>query len=173
MADLHRLALLRHAKSSWDNAACADHDRPLAPRGRRAGELLRDHLRTQDDRPTLVLCSSARRTRETFEAVAPALGDDVELHVEPDLYGASGGELLERIRTLPEEAMSVMVIGHNPGMEDLATMLAGRGVGGSLDRMAMKFPTGALARLTVPVRWRELAAGDATLVAYVVPRELE
>jgi phosphohistidine phosphatase len=167
------LALLRHAKSSWDNAACADHDRPLAPRGRRAAELLREHLRQQSDPPTLVLCSSARRTQETFAAIAPALGDDVELLVEPELYGASAGELLERIHAVPDAHVSAMVIGHNPGMEDLATMLAARGVDGALDRMSMKFPTGALARLRVPGTWRALAAGDATLVAYVVPRELE
>ena len=173
MSDVRHLALLRHAKSSWDDPTRSDHDRPLAPRGRRAALLVREHLRELSDPPTLVLCSSARRTRETLETVAPALGDDVELLVEPGLYGASGGELLERIHELPDDMASVMVIGHNPGLEDLAMMLAGSGAGETLDRMAIKFPTAALARLRVPVTWRELAPGDATLTDYVVPRELE
>lgn len=172
LSGVRHLALLRHAKSSWDDPTCSDHDRPLAPRGRRAAQLVREHLRELREPPTLVLCSSARRTQETFEAIAPALGDDLELVVEPGLYGASGGELLERIHELQDDATSVMVIGHNPGLEDLATMLAGSGAGDSLDRMAIKFPTAALAWLSVPVSWRELAPGGATLAAYVVPREL-
>jgi phosphohistidine phosphatase len=173
VSDSRHLVLLRHAKSSWENAALADHDRPLARRGRRAAELLREHLRKQRDLPVLVLCSSARRAQETFEGIAPALGDGAEVLVEPGLYGASAGELLERIHALPDAVESAMVVGHNPGMEDLATLLAGRGVDGALDRMAMRFPTGAMAHLRLSVSWHELAAGDATLVSYVVPRELE
>jgi phosphohistidine phosphatase len=173
VTDDRHLMLLRHAKSSWDDASCPDHDRPLTARGRRGAELVGRHLRELKTRPTLVLCSSARRARETLEGIAPALGDEVEVLVERELYGATGGQLLDRLRQVPRHTSSVMAIGHNPGLEDLATTLAGGGDTDALDRMARKFPTAALATFEVPGTWRQLAPGTATLVAYVVPRELE
>ena len=118
-----------------------------------------------------MLCSSARRTQETLELITPALGPTAVVLVERGLYGASAGELLGRVHDVSAVPFrSVMVIGHNPGLEDLAATLAG--TGDALDRMAMKFPTAALAVLTVPTAWRDLAPGAATLTAYVVPRDL-
>ena len=95
----HRLLLLRHAKSSWDDAGLADHDRPLAKRGRRAAERVGAYLRTSDLLPDLVLCSSARRTQETLELLA--LGDR-EVRIEEGLYGAVEHELLDRVRQLSD-----------------------------------------------------------------------
>jgi len=167
-----RLYLLRHAKSRWDEAGADDHDRSLAPRGRRAAQLIGDHVRDAQIAPALVLCSSARRTQETLALIAPALGPTPLVRVERGLYGASAGELLRRVQDVSDAIRSVMVVGHNPGLEDLAATLAGAGVGDALDRMATKFPTGALATLTVPTAWRDLAPGGAELTAYVVPRDL-
>lgn len=163
--------LLRHAKSSWADPGLADFDRPLAPRGRRASKLVAEYLRKQQADPALVLCSTSARTRETLEAVLPALGD-CEVEFEPRLYGASSGELLGRLREVPDSSESVLVVAHNPGLHDLALELAGDGPG--VDRLREKFPTGALA--TFAVRrggWASLGPGRAELVDYVVPRELE
>src|SRR5215212_9196904 len=112
---MRRLFLLRHAKSSWKDRELADHDRPLAPRGRRATKLIAEHLRQQSVVPAVVLCSSARRTLETLERISPALGEEVSVHLERELYAASEQSLLERLRGLEDGVESVLVIGHNPG----------------------------------------------------------
>ncbi|HYU60945.1 MAG TPA: histidine phosphatase family protein [Solirubrobacterales bacterium] len=168
---MRRLYLLRHAKSSWDDPALADSERPLAPRGRRASKLIARHFRSERIRPELVLCSPARRARETLERIAGALGDDAEIRIDSELYGASSSDLLARIRALPEGIGSAMLIGHNPGIQDLAVSLAGEGPG--TERMRPKFPTAALATLELDGRWRDLGSGRASLVAFVKPRELE
>jgi phosphohistidine phosphatase len=166
-----RLYLLRHAKSSWDNPELVDRERPLAPRGRRAAVLVAEHLRREGVSAELVLCSSALRARETLGAILPALDGDVEIRIEGGLYAAGTGDLLERLQAVPDSIASVMLIGHNPCLQDLALSLATRGAG--LERLREKFPTGALATLAVgDESWSALSAGDATLEAYVVPREL-
>jgi phosphohistidine phosphatase len=125
---MRRLFLLRHAKSSWDDSELLDHDRPLAPRGRRAMELLAEHLVRERVLPTLVLCSSAQRTRETLEWIAPALGEGISVRIEDELYAASELRLFERLRAVEVGVESLMLIGHNPGLEQLALSLAGRSV---------------------------------------------
>ena len=153
------LYLLRHAKSSWDKPDLADHDRPLAPRGRAAARRLAVYMRKAKVRPELVLCSSAVRAWQTYKAIAPALGASVEVSVEDALYGASSADLLDRLRVLPEQVGAVLLIGHNPAMQELATELAGDGDPASLALLGDNFPTGALAALDVPGRWAELGPG--------------
>ena len=169
---LKRLYLLRHAKSSWGDPGLADHDRPLAPRGREAARRMAVHMRQAKVRPALVLCSSARRTVQTYKAIAPVLGGSVEVSVEDDLYGASSAELLNRLRVLPERLEGVLVVGHNPGLGDLAMELAGDGDPAGLALLHEKFPTGALATLRLPGRWAKLSPGQAYLESLVVPRDL-
>ena len=164
------LLLLRHAKSSWADPSLADVDRPLAPRGEKAARAIARYLLEKRVHPELVLCSTSRRTRQTFEAIEPSLGRDVPVEYEQELYGASSGELLARLRTVPPEIVTLLVIGHNPGMQELALLLAGRGA--RLDRLREKLPTAALATLEMRDGWAELTAGGAELVDYVVPREL-
>jgi phosphohistidine phosphatase len=167
-----RLWLLRHAKSSWDDPGVPDPDRPLAPRGRRAADLLAAHLAASDVRPGVVLCSSSLRTRQTLAAILPALGDTLEIRVERALYGAGAAELLERLRRLPSRAASAMLIAHNPGIQDLALALAAGG--SALAGLREKFPTGALATLEVEVeRWRDVDNGTATATTLATPRSLE
>lgn len=150
--------LLRHAKSSWDDPELADIERPLAPRGRKAAKKIARYLLDHDVRPELVLCSPAARARETLAAIG-------EGEIRPELYGASAAELLGVIQGLPDDASSVLLIGHNPGVEDLA---------GAFAPLAREtFPTGGLATFAfVCDRWAEVAPSGAELVDYVVPREL-
>ena len=166
---MKRLLLLRHAKSSWDDASLADRDRPLAPRGHKAAERMAGHLRSSGPAVDLVLCSSALRTTETLEHVGRAFGD-AEMVVEDGLYGATDEELLDRLRRIPEDAEGVALVGHNPGIQDLALDLAGGGE--DLDRVRSKFPTGALALLEFDGPWAGLAEGAARLVAFVTPKDL-
>jgi phosphohistidine phosphatase len=166
-----RLYLLRHAKSSWKDADLADHDRPLAGRGRRAADAIAHHMREGAIAPELVLCSTARRARETCERIRPALGG-APVRYEPGLYGASATSLLERLRSVPDDVGSVLLIGHNPAMEELAVTVA-RPSARRRD-LEGKFPTGALATLAAPFpSWRSLDRGSAELVAFVRPRDLE
>jgi phosphohistidine phosphatase len=122
-------------------------------------------------RPALVLYSPSLRTRQTLEAIESSLGKRSVIELEPQLYAASEGQLLHRLQTLPESVDSVMLIGHNPGLHELARTLASRGA--EMPRLDEKFPTGALATLVVDSEsWATLGPGDAELVDYVVPRQL-
>jgi phosphohistidine phosphatase len=172
MPALRQLYVLRHAKSSWEDPGLDDHDRPLAPRGRRAVDLLAGHIRRAGIEPSLVLCSTSRRTRETLAGVAPSGVQSIE----PELYGASAGEILERLRRVPEPTRSVMVIGHNPAMQILILRLAAAVPDdlddGDLADVRRKFPTGGLATLTFAVPWSELSPGAAQLTALVRPKHL-
>jgi phosphohistidine phosphatase len=170
MLPTRRLFVLRHAKSSWDNSRLEDHERPLAPRGQRACVVMAEHLRMNAIEPELVLCSTARRTRETLEGVAPS-GQRL---IESELYSASAGDLVDRLRRVPDDVASVMLIGHNTAVQMLVLRLARRDANAADDRAAVerKFPTGALATLTFDCGWSELGAGSARLSAFVIPKEL-
>ena len=169
MAPTKQLFILRHAKSSWDNPGLEDHQRPLAPRGQHACTIMAEHLRTNAIKPELVLCSSARRTRETLDGVAPT-GEHL---IEPQLYSASAEDVLGRLRQLPGDISSVMVIGHNPTLQMLVLRLARRdGDGAVRSAVERKFPTGALATLTFECDWAELAAGTAHLTEFLTPKGL-
>jgi phosphohistidine phosphatase len=117
-----------------------------------------------------VLCSSAIRTLETLERIEPEL-EGAKVRIETRVYEASAGELLALVGQLPDDVGSAMLIGHNPGLEDLIAELARPGP--DLDRVREKFPTAALATLEFEARWSELREGSAELVAFVKPRELD
>ncbi|HET8756133.1 MAG TPA: histidine phosphatase family protein [Solirubrobacteraceae bacterium] len=166
---MRRLYLLRHAKSSWKETGIPDHDRPLAGRGRKASKAMARYLHEQRVRPELVLCSSATRARQTFERLEP-LGAR-EVHIERELYAADAATLLARLRDVAAGVASVMLIGHNPGLEDLALVLARESP--VRDDLVTKFPTAALATLAFTDRdWAALERGTAELVGFVRPREL-
>jgi phosphohistidine phosphatase len=165
---MRTLYLLRHAKSSWDNPALPDRERPLAPRGLRDAKRIAKHIGRLGITPALVLCSTALRTQETLDLLRPMLAD-AAVQVEEQLYCASSETLLERIRSVPDEVGSVLLVGHNPGLQDFALELAWSGL--ELERLKAKFPTAALATLALG-HWSKLSPGDAELVAYVVPKQL-
>jgi phosphohistidine phosphatase len=156
------LSILRHAKSSWDDPSLPDHERPLAPRGLRATKRLAAHLIEIGCDPELVLCSDAVRTRATLERVQSAFTAPT-VQIEEALYGATADRLLARLRDVPDRVQSVLLIGHNPGVQELVADLAGE----DLD-----FPTAALATLTFDGGWDQLAPGVAALAGYVTPKLL-
>jgi phosphohistidine phosphatase len=170
MGEPKLLYLLRHAKSDWDDQALADRDRPLAPRGRKAASALAGHIERSGISPALVLCSPARRTMDTLRLISGSFRDPVEILVEEELYGADMGELLRRLRRVDEATPSVMLIGHNPAIHELAVALA-RSVD-DLEQLKRKFPTGAMATLAVPGAWKDLGADPADLLEFALPREL-
>lgn len=172
MGNRHRLFVLRHAKSSWNNAHLSDHDRPLAPRGQRAAAALAAHIAGIDPPPALVLCSTARRAQDTLEPVRDRLPAGTDVRIEDELYGATAPVLLERLRRVPDNTPAVLIVGHNPGLEDLVKGLGRDGDATLLARVHSKFPTGALATLAFTTSWPELGWGAATLEALVVPGEL-
>jgi phosphohistidine phosphatase len=172
---MRQLLLLRHAKSSWDDPALSDHARPLNARGRRAAAAIAQAMRELGLGPDLVLVSSARRTLQTLEALTPF--EDAAL-IEPmdALYLAPWRRLLEALQEVPETVRSVLLIGHNPGLHELALVLAGpqavsRG-GAGMQRLAEGYPTGALAEFTIASPWRLLESGGGRLVRFIQPRDL-
>jgi phosphohistidine phosphatase len=166
MQFVKQLHILRHAKSSWDDPDLADHERPLAPRGKKAALRIAEHVRTEGITPELVLCSTALRARQTLAALLPVLSGDVEIRLEDALYGAGVETVLTRLRTVDEAVGSVLVVGHNPTLHELALALTGR------EDALEHFPTGSLATLSPTTSWADIAEGGAELVAFVVPRKL-
>jgi phosphohistidine phosphatase len=163
--------LMRHAKSSWDDPQLADQDRPLSSRGRKAAVRMGEYMRDAGLTPTIVLCTSALRARQTLELIRPALPKETTVKVEPRLYSAGSKELLTRIRRLSPAATSVLVVGHNPAIQDLVLGLASKSP--ELKAIRNKFPTAALAVLDAPIdEWRQLAPGEASLADFVTPKGL-
>lgn len=170
---MKRLYLLRHTKSSWKEGDLSDHERPLAPRGRRAAPPIGVYLRDHAILPDLVLASSARRTRETWELVSLMLPKPPRVLYEDKLYLATPEELLARLRQVDDEAASVLIVGHNPGLQELAQRLFGDGDSGAFAKLRGKFPTGGLALYQFDTEhWEELLPGIGRLTDFVVPRDL-
>jgi phosphohistidine phosphatase len=173
---MRQLLLLRHAKSAWDDASMPDRDRPLNPRGRRSAAVMRQAMRDLGLAPDVVLVSTARRAVETLEALEP--WDDTPL-VEPmdSLYLANPIQLTAALHGVAETVRSVLLIGHNPGLHDLALTLAGpraMASGGETERaLVAGFPTGALAEFVVAGSWWDLREGGGRLVRFLTPRMLE
>ena len=169
---MHTLHLLRHAKSSWADEDLDDHDRPLSKRGRRDAETVARRFAERGGTPDLVLSSTAVRTRATLEALLDRLKPKRVL-LDRQLYLASGAKLLEHLRATDESVGSALLIGHNPGLHELALLLADPESPVELPAISGKFPTGALASYRFAGEWRRLKPHAATLIAYVTPRELE
>jgi phosphohistidine phosphatase len=166
-----RLWLLRHAKSSWDDQALADHERPLSSRGERDAERMCAYLADEAIRPAIVVCSSALRARQTFAKVLESLGTELDVRIEPELYTFDVAGLLERLQMVPDDVSSVMLVGHNPAIHDLTLLLAGRGA--DLADVQEKFPTCGLIEIELPpTPWSDIGPGVGTLTRFVSPRSL-
>ena len=175
------LVLFRHAKSAWPDVP--DHDRPLARRGIRAAPVMGRWLREAGLLPGQVLCSTARRARETWQFAQTGLAATPPVTFDVRIYEAAATDLLVLIRQASPATGTLLLIGHNPAIEDLALLLAAPpdaaalpeagGAGpGDVDRMRSKFPTAAIAVLESPGSWHDLAPGQARLTAFVTPRDL-
>ena len=173
---MKRIFLLRHLKSSWDFPELDDYDRPLNERGERCGPFIARHIAAHAVRPDVALCSTARRTRQTMDYLVEAL-DGVPVCFERRLYEATAQQLLKRLRELPPEVESVLLVGHNPGLHRLAVALTEKEVTDSVPGLAdlrEKYPTGGFSTLTAPVEdWGDLSGGLCRLRAFVRPKDLE
>lgn len=167
------LTLLRHAKSGWDDPVSRDFDRPLNPRGRRAARTVGLEMKAQKLVFDLVLASPARRVIETLEEVEAAYGA-----LRPDydqrLYLASTATLVEIVRATPVSVGRLLLVGHNPGLEELALRLS-RGDGGGLrGEVEVKYPTGTVAEISLPVEhWSEVEEGIGKIERFIRPRDLD
>jgi phosphohistidine phosphatase len=169
---LRRLLLLRHAKSAWPEGV-PDFDRPLAPRGRKAAKRIGGYLTVERLAPDLALVSPARRARETWDRVRSHLGLIGE-RSEARLYEASAGSLLAIVRETEPEVGALLIVGHNPGLEELAKLLAGSGSDKARARLMRKYPTASLAVLDFDVEtWREVEVGLGRLSRFITPRSLK
>jgi len=167
---MKRLHVLRHAKSSWDDPALADRDRPLASRGRKAAKLMARWAEAHELRVDLVVCSPALRATQTLERVVGSLGSP-EVVVDEGVYHAWAEQLLTRVREIPADVGEAMLVGHNPGLHELCLLLAHPG--GERERVEGNLPTGALATLELDVHdWAAASVGCAELTRLVLPREL-
>ena len=169
------LTLLRHAKSSWDDPVERDFDRPLNERGKRAARVMGDYMRRESMRFDAVLVSPSVRTLETLAVVRAALGRDLLAQEDRRIYLASSVTLLEVLRDCDDGAESVLMVGHNPGLEDLILdLVPDDGSSALRDDVFLKFPTAALAVMACDVdQWEALDRKKARLLSFVRPRDLD
>jgi phosphohistidine phosphatase len=168
------LLLMRHAKSAWNDPNAADIDRPLGPRGRKAAPRMAAWLKAQGYQPDRVLCSVARRARETLDLLKPVLPKKDRIQFLKELYMAMPREILDHVAAVPEDAEGLLILGHNPGIGDMASWLASAGESKILAKMRGKFPTAAVAILRFDVaRWSEISGETGTLVDFARPRDMD
>src|SRR5262245_55110665 len=171
---MKRWSLLRHAKSDRSDPAAVDFERALNPRGRQAAPAMGRYLRRQKLVPGLVLCSAAKRARQTWELVAAALNAELPVEFSERLYLATPAQTLRLLRQLPVAPASVLLVGHNPGFHLLALQLVGSGDDAARIRLQTKFPTAALAVIDFDVpHWRDLGEGKGRLERFIAPRDLD
>jgi phosphohistidine phosphatase len=169
--------LFRHAKSDWADDGLKDHERPLSERGKKAAPQMAAYIKSNKYRPDIILCSTARRTVETFDALKEALGDDLTVRFEDAIYLAEPHKLLERLKWLDDGLKSAMIIGHNPGMAQLAAQLTRSPEDVDEEklhkRMREKFSTAALAVIKIPIKaWADLKDGKGRLADFMRPKDL-
>jgi phosphohistidine phosphatase len=162
------LTLLRHAKSGWDDIALRDVDRRLNAKGKRAAETIGRHMREAGLAFDHVVASPAVRVAETLDGVAEGYGQGFAPVWDRRIYLGSAATLLDVVHDLPAEHETVLLVGHNPGLEDLTVLLAA-----DPGEAADKYPTGALAELAIGDTWADADTGKARLVRFVRPRDLD
>jgi phosphohistidine phosphatase len=167
-----QLLLLRHAKSSWDDLSLDDHDRPLNKRGRKAAAAMREEILSRGLAPDLALVSTALRARQTWEALSP-WPQPPAVAFTRELYHAPPTTMLDLVRQVEDSARSVMIVGHNPGLMELAILLIGADESVAARRLVSRYPTAALALFELDGPWAGLGADSAALKDFVVPKELK
>ena len=167
------LTILRHAKSSWAEPGAGDFDRHLNERGQEAARRIGRELKKRNMRFDVVLASAAVRVRETVEALVEGYGQDLEVGVETQIYEASVQTLIGMVRGIPEPAARAMLVGHNPGLQQLVLLL-GSGGDGHRERIEMHFPTAAAAVLDLDVeRWTDVSPGFGAIRELILPNEID
>jgi phosphohistidine phosphatase len=169
-----RLILLRHAKSAWDNPSLADFDRPLSNRGRKAAPVVGAYLARKGLVPGLVLTSSARRATETLDLASAGWQPKPAVRKLKSLYLAMPREMLRRVQAIGREPDCVMLVGHNPGIADLANWLCSHGKAEQRANLARKFPTGAVVVIEFDVTdWSDVDAETGHLIDFSTPKQIE
>ena len=170
---MRRLMLLRHAKSDWSKAGTQDHQRVLAPRGREAAPLMGGYMARHGFTPDLVKVSTSQRTRQTWDLAAQAFPNPIDTVFEERIYEASPAALLAVIGETPADVRSLLLVGHNPGMQELARLLIGRRNNETPLALIEKFPTAALAVIGFRAEgWSGIAPHSGRLEQFVTPRSL-
>ena len=171
---MKRLTLLRHAKSGDDGTVARDFDRPLNAKGRRAARAIGRHMRDQALHFDAVIASPAIRVVETLEEVESVYSLGPATSWNKQLYLATPDELLDVVHQAPKEAEAMLLVGHNPGLEQLVLRLVPHGADGAREDVEIKYPTASLAEMTFPVdRWDQVAEGGGDLKRFVRPRDLD
>lgn len=167
-----RLILMRHAKSAWP-ADVADRERPLNARGRSAAPAMGLYLASENLLPDLAIVSPAKRTRQTWAFVSAQFGRDIRTDISDRLYDAAADDILDVLRACPPDAETVLILGHNPGLGDLAVGLCDVSAPVILGQMREKFPTAAVAIIDFDFStWRDLEPRSGQLQRFVLPRSL-
>jgi phosphohistidine phosphatase len=170
---MKRLAILRHAKSSWDDANVDDFNRPLNERGWKAARRMGRELKRRNMRFDLVIASTAARVRETLDGLQEKYDFAAPIRFEPEMYGASAEVLLSLIRALPEKVDAPLFVGHNPGLERLIVELTRDDEHGLRRRISTGLPTGALTVMDMLGEgWASVAPGNGKIVELILPKEL-
>ena len=171
---MKRLTLLRHAKSGWDDPVSRDFDRPLNARGKRASEVIGRWLHDHDISFDLIVGSPAVRVVETIEHVAIGLGETMAPTWDKRAYLASASSLLEIIHDTPDAVERLLLVGHNPGLEDLVLMLVPDEGDGARDEVEEKYPTASLVAIDFDTEhWAEIQAGKGRLIYFKRPRDID
>jgi len=164
------LSILRHAKSGKDDPHLADFDRPLNERGYREADEMANLIIARAWQPARILCSSSQRTRETLAPLLPLLKSNTTIELTRRIYDATAETLLDIIREQNGAPRSLMLIGHNPGLEELARVLPGRGDGPALSRLRVMFPPASLAVISFEIGdWSDVGPGRGRLEAFETP----
>lgn len=167
-----RLILLRHAKSDWPDGI-ADHERPLGKRGLNDAPRIGSYIESHGLIPDFAVVSTARRTRETWDLVEPEFSRSVPTRFDRRVYEAKPGALLYIVRETEPSVGALMLVGHNPGFEDLARFLIGSGDTEARERLAYKYPTGGLAVIDFQIDdWRAIETHSGSLNRFITPRLL-
>ena len=166
------LTLLRHAKSSWNDPIARDFDRPLNPRGRRAARTMGREMRAQGLSFDRVIASPAVRVLETLADVGDGYGHSLAPELDRRVYLATPEVLLEIVQQTDDSTTSLLIVGHNPGLERLALLLSqANALRGEIE---IKYPTATLTQITFPVdHWSEVAEGIGTIARFTRPRDLD
>ena len=171
---MRRLMLLRHAKSDWTVPGARDHDRTLNARGREAAPKMGAYMARHALVPDLIVASTAARVAETLDLLLPAFEQPPKLVRDTRAYGASAGALLDIIKATPRTAHSLLLVGHNPAIGELACTLIASGDVEARQRLIEKFPTAALAVVDFAVDdWGKVHPRGGRLDRFVVPRSLQ
>jgi phosphohistidine phosphatase len=168
------LTVLRHAKSSWDQQGLDDFDRPLNDRGRKAARRIGRELKHRHVRFDRVFASSAIRVRETLDELAKGYDRNLDVSFDDRIYAADVETLIDIVQGIPDEVHAPLLVGHNPGLQELLVRLTRDDDGGLRSKVAAKYPTAAVAIVTLPApRWEEVAPGSGEIRELILPRELD